>query len=163
MKTMIAVVIGLTASACVTATVTESFNAADGAYILKDGKGRIEGSAFMRQRGGAVVTAAGNTVTLTPVTPYSQARFNAIYKDRKTSYLGARIENTPDEYMKQGRDTKADVEGRFKFENLHPGDYFINTNVRWEVPGGYLPEGGLIYERVTVKNGETANVVLSGN
>jgi hypothetical protein len=163
MRILLSLALGAALSGCVTAKIDQPFNAAEGAFIHKQGTGRIEGSAFLRQRGGGTVTAAGNDITLIPVTSYSSARFAALYKGQKSSYFGGNIEGTPEGYYTQTKKTKADVEGRFIFDGLHPGDYFLTTEVRWQIPGSDLPEGAFIYERVSVKNGETARVVMSGN
>ncbi len=163
MKFALSLAIAASLAGCVTAKIDQPFDAAEGAFIHKQGTSRIEGSAFLRQRGGGTVTAAGNEVSLIPVTKYSSARIAAIYKGEKVSYLGGNFESTPAEYGRQMRNTKADVDGKFYFDRVAPGDYFVATTVRWSVPGSYLPEGGHLYERVSVREGETARVVISGN
>lgn len=160
--TLAVIVTCLGLAGCVTAKVDASFDPQAGAYINEIGTGRLEGSALLRQRGGGVVTAAGNDVYLAPVTEYSTARVRTIYGDGKFAAFTRNFENTPDEYMKQTRKTKADVEGRFIFENLRAGEYYVITEITWEVPGNLFKEGGTLYERVTVSEGKTVSVVLSG-
>jgi hypothetical protein len=163
MKKILFIALTFVLAACVTVSIDTPFDPKAGSYIHKTGKGKIEGSAFMRQAGGGVVKAAGEEVFLSPVTEYSRARMKAIYGDRKMVSISKTIENTPEEYYTQIRKIKADGDGKFNFENIHPGNYFIVTKLFWRVPGSYLPEGGAIYEEVIVKDGETARVVLNGS
>ena len=163
-KIAAAAAVGLLLSACVsTAKVQSTFDAKAAAYIHQKGSGRIEGQAFLRQRGGSVVKAAGETVHLIPATRYALERFAAIYGERKSVFGGRQIQDTPPEYTQYMRSTKADAEGRFSFDGIAPGRYLVQTQVYWAVPGSYIPEGAAFHERVEVGSGETVNVILSGN
>ena len=60
--------------------------------------------------------------------------------------------------------TKADAEGRFRFDRLAGGDYFVGTYVNRGVPpgSGSVAEQSC-YDQVTVSDGQEARVTLSGN
>ena len=125
---------------------------------LKIGSGSISGQAFLRQRSGNVITAAGNTVWLSPATPYMREFYQARTKPNVTfSNMDSRIEP----YI---RKTMADLEGGFNFKDLPAGTYILETTVTWELPSsGLIPiyEGGPIIQEVTVGKGEKKKVVLT--
>lgn len=131
--------------------VKARFDEQAASYILKSGTGTLTGQAFARQVGGGVVTAAGETVYLTPVTPF----FTEV---RQRNERGERsiIDPSIDKFTKS---TIADAEGRFAFRDLHPGEYMVFTQVRWSVAGD--PQGGSVYASATVKNNATVSVVAA--
>lgn len=122
-----------------------------------EGDAVVEGQAFMKTRGGDVKTAAGEQVLLNPVTPYSEQWF-------EVGYQGGRMLTDPDPRQYQFiRRTVADADGRFRFEDVAPGDYFLTGLVRWEVfMGSYMsPQGGYICERITVNPGDELSLILT--
>lgn len=62
---------------------------------LARGDGEIRGNAFMMQRGGGVVTCAGNEVYLIPHNDYAAERLGALYdgeiKERATSIWSVHV------------------------------------------------------------------------
>jgi hypothetical protein len=44
-------------------------------------------------------------------------------------------------------------------KNIADGEYFVTTRVTWTISD--IPQGGLLMQRVSVKNGETADIVLA--
>jgi hypothetical protein len=65
-----------------------------------------------------------------------------------------------DDYRKL---TTADGEGRFEFDNLPAGEYYLTCSITWGVPSdlGVMPTGGIAYAKVTVRNGETVKAVVA--
>ena len=60
--------------------------------------------------------------------------------------------------------TQADGSGNFRFENVPPGDYYLTSDVIWQVPvGAYMSsqQGGFISERITVENGKELRKMLT--
>jgi len=60
--------------------------------------------------------------------------------------------------------TIADAEGRFIFENVPPGRYYLTTVITWEIPsyGSYTQmTGGVVCKRIEVDNGERVDVILT--
>lgn len=159
----VAILVGLLLAGCYTVrSVDVPFNAEDAAFINNPGSARVEGQGFMRQRGGGVVTAAGETVELVPVTPYSEARIAAIYQGAKINRTTIGIEDSPPDYDIYKRRTTANAQGDFIFEDVPPGQYFVTTAVQWMA--GDWPQGGSIYERIYVPEGsnQVVNVLLTG-
>ena len=158
----LAVVLAVAAGSCRTATIGKSFEAAEAAFVLEKGTGRIDGQAFLRRDYGKLVTAAGERVFLIPATRYTLARFDAMFGGDMRAYWGATVEDPPPDYYNYRRETKVDMRGRFLFEDLAPGRYIVATRVFWTEPSSYLTRGGGIYDIVEVKKDETVQVIVSG-
>ena len=151
---------------CAKPDVDVPFDPIEAAFIHKPGKARINGHAFFRAENGRVIFAAGEYVYLIPATAYSDARFAAFFEDRK--YLKAMrlfltMESDP-EYQKHMRNTKAESDGRFSFDHVAPGTYYVWTQATWYADNSILPSGGIIYEKVTVRGDEkeAVKVIVSG-
>ena len=69
--------------------INSSFDPAAAAYIKKRGEGTIEGHAFLREKAGGTVNAAGEVVRLIPATAYARERFARLYGERKFVPVGA--------------------------------------------------------------------------
>ena len=98
-------------------------------------------------------------------TSYARARLDYYFHGAKFAPALSVPANDPDpDYVAHTRTTKANVTGRFTFENVPPGEYFISSQVLWKPEGAWLSEGGLIYEKVTVTGAETEplRVIVSG-
>jgi hypothetical protein len=164
------IVVALYACGCETAVPPVAripFPEEEYAALPKTGTGIVKGQAFLRTRGGDVKTAAGSEMRLNPVTSYSQQWYSVNYE----AYLlrqgtAGPVLGPPDPRLaKYILLTTGDGEGRFEFKNVPPGDYYLVTEVWWEAPAGsgaYLVrQGGPIVKRITVKNGEEQNVILT--
>jgi hypothetical protein len=142
-----------------------AFDPKAAAFIHKEGKATIEGHAFLRRPDNAVENAVGQTVRLIPATPYSEARFAQFYKGKKflPAFQIPKIEADP-EYASYTRTTTSDSNGRFTFENVAPGKYYVATQIMWRPKGNFFSEGGAVYDIVTVPNKDTRKVkfILTG-
>jgi hypothetical protein len=160
---IIPVAVGIAA----TATLAEepAFDPKAAAFIHKEGKAKIEGHAFVRRPDNAVENAVGQTVRLIPVTPYSEARFAQFYGGKRflPAWQIPKIEADP-EYASYTRTTTSESNGRFRFENVAPGKYYIATQIMWRPKGNLFQEGGALWDMVTVTGKETKaiQVVLTG-
>lgn len=145
---------------------TVAFSAEEAAYIKKPGTGVIIGHAFRTRSLGQVVNAAGEVVRLVPMTAFARERFKQLYGERK--YVAASAypkQDTPDPaYGEYTRTTKAQANGRFVFDKVAPGTYFVSTQVIWGDEDALTREGGSVYDTVTITGKETepVNLVLSG-
>ncbi|MBM0207607.1 hypothetical protein JNW90_35010 [Micromonospora sp. STR1s_5] len=144
------------------APVTAAFDAKSAEYVLKTGKGRIEGQAFLRRDQGRLVTAAGERVFLIPATAYAVERFDRMFGGDRRSYYGNAVDDPPPEYLALRRETKVDMTGRFTFENLARGRYIVATRVFWTEPKSFFTHGGAMYDVVDVKDDETTTAIISG-
>lgn len=139
------------------------FDPAEAAFINQTGSARISGQAFLMTRGGDVKYASGNSVYLIPVTRYSTERFEAIYGLSDCTVQNVNVGTTDPKYMKMMRHTQADGQGRFSFDSLAAGEYFVTTHVMWEAPSGsgLTPQGCSLKKRATVGNGQELDIVLT--
>lgn len=140
------------------------FNSAEASTLLADGVNIIKGNAFMRQRGGGVVTCAGATVYLIPATEYAKRRFQILYGTSGDSGTNSRTSDIkfdpdPPEYMSMVKTTRCDAQGNFTFDRVADGEFFVQTTVAWQVANRL--QGGNLMHRVRVRGGQVENLVLS--
>ena len=159
--------IGIGLSACAPTRVINSsipFDADVASIIWDEGTGTIVGQAFLRQRGGGVVTCAGEMVTLVPMTDHARDRFRQIYGSEQGGFVSV-YTNIDDvsgrdiTYASFVRTAQCDAAGSFEFQNVADGEYYVTTRVVWQV--GYTLEGGSLAARVRVADGETAQILLN--
>ena len=139
------------------------FDAREAAYIKTKGEGKISGHAFWRDSGGGVTNAAGETVRLVPATAYARERFIALYRGRKSVDAGSIPKVEPDpQYAEYTRTTRAESTGRFEFDDVAPGVYYVATQMIWTEKNAFKASGGAMFESVTVgRNADTQKVVVT--
>lgn len=147
-----------------TIEVSEPFNANEVAYIKKSGRANISGQAFFRQRGGGVVTCAGNDVGLIPAGRYTKEfitrGFGNVNGGTIPAILAPQVKH-PAEFSRFQRKTVCDAEGDFEFRGVANGDYYVTTIVLWEVPGQIIPEGGALAKFVRIRGGQSQRVIVN--
>lgn len=146
----------LTFAGCATPVhqIKTPFNEQDFAPYSKKGTASIVGQAFLKTRGGEVRYGAGNTVALFPSTAYTQ---------EITQNLGFDMPNYNDGWKKYIRKIMADGSGNFEFSEIPAGDYYLETEIFWEVPGKYGLQrtGDVVRKVVKVTEGEKLKVILT--
>jgi len=142
--------------------LSSTFDRSEAEFILTDGTATIAGQAFLRQRGGGVVTCAGSIVHLVPMTDYSDERIQSIYG----SGLGGGSYElfpkfVPDSsvYITLSRTAQCDAGGEFEFSNVPAGNFYVATTVRRVV--GNAQQGGSIARPVVVARGQRVTVLLT--
>ena len=158
----------LVLAACVERTpATVAFSVEEAAFIRKPGTTTVTGHAFRTKPSGAVVNAAGEVIRLIPATAYARERIRNFYGSGKyvphRNY--PRNDNPDAAYGEYTRTTKAESNGRFGFEKVPPGEYFLTTQIIWGDEDALFREGGSVYDMVTITGKETepVSVILSGN
>lgn len=128
------------------------------------GTGKVSGQVFAKTNGGDIKKGAGEHVLLMPATSYGQQRIDEEFT------LGKLATTREDERLIQFNKTGVtDGEGRFTFEKVPEGDYFVVSRVSWNVVmssslGPYnSPQGGRVWRKITVKNDETTQAILNFN
>lgn len=167
MRMGLGIILALALSGCVERKpATVAFSVEEAAFIRKTGTTTITGHAFRTKQSGVVVNAAGQLVRLVPATAFARERFANFYGARKyVPHRNYPRDDNPDPaYADYTRTTKAESNGRFVFEKVAPGDYFITTQVIWGDEDALTREGGSVYDSVTVTGKETQplHVILSG-
>ena len=155
-----------------------AFDSNEAAFIKKTGKTSIHGHAFWRDDKGGVTNAAGEIIRLVPATKYARERFAALYKGQRSLPANQipRVDVDP-QYADYTRTARAESTGRFEFENVAPGAYFVTAQVRYKetepagrrrlAVGGMLGKalgvgqaGGAMFETVIVSGKEEKPIKL---
>ncbi|RNL82906.1 carboxypeptidase regulatory-like domain-containing protein [Sinomicrobium pectinilyticum] len=110
---------------------TVAFDSLKAIHALQPGNSTIRGILFTKEKTslgikpplGQKVYAQNTLVTLFPVTDY----FNAWYELRKKRENKRTIVYMSNEAFHYRLETKTDEYGRFAFENLKPGTYFLQS------------------------------------
>jgi hypothetical protein len=116
---------------------------------------KITGQAFLKTRGGDVKFGAGADVFLYPSVSYS--------REINSAPQFSQIQGRDSEWGKYIKSTTADGHGNFEFNNISAGQYFIETNITWQVPGKYgsTTTGGLVRKTIDVPKDGTLKVILT--
>ena len=145
-----------------------AFDPAEVAFIHETGPNTVQGQAFLRQRGGGVVTCAGAGVSLVPRGSYSVERMRNIYgTTERAARAVAWADDPAPVYGTYLRRTVCDAQGNFAFEGLADGDYFVTTVVAWSVPQTFgsavvmRQEGGAVMAPAAVSGGKTVRLVIA--
>lgn len=113
------------------------------------------GQAFLRQKGGGIVTCAGSSVFLLPDTPYFVQA--AIASNSRNGV--ADMPKPPSRDVTGVREGTCDAQGNFKFTRLPAGKWQVTTRVSWVV--GYARQGGTLLRRLeTSAQGEVSTFLL---
>jgi hypothetical protein len=120
-----------------------------------EGTATLCGQAVVQTRRGEFKYGAGNEAYLNPVTSYSTEWY-------RVSVIGGRSLTKADpKALAYNRATRADGNGRFCFENIPSGDYYLACPVVWAYGANSAKIVAMAYAQVTVKEGETVNAVLT--
>lgn len=131
--------------------------------MLEAGTNTIKGSCRIQQKGSGIVTCAGQQVHLLPATNHATERMLYLYGSKDRGFLSKEekppiFAYEPPEFKKLSIATTCDAKGYFKFEKVADGNFFVITEILWQVGG--FPQGGSLMKRVEVSGGQTKEIVL---
>lgn len=121
---------------------------------FQSGTGKLIGQGFMKQRGGGVVTCAGNIVVVMPATQF--------YRDWLVNprfVYGAKKGEMSELAKQPVRFTICDAQGNFEATKLPEGNWLVMTDVIWQV--GDEAQGGGLLKEVVIENGEQLRVLVT--
>jgi hypothetical protein len=124
--------------------------------FVGSGSGTVVGQGFLRQQGGGVVTCAAATVYLVPEVPYTRERIGLLLRGQNPEPPAI---NVDDRLNAVRRETICDAQGRFRFNQIPPGDWFAITSVGWIVGG--VQQGGGLYKAVAVRPSHETEVLMT--
>jgi hypothetical protein len=146
--------------------IAAAFDAKEAAFVKRQGETKIDGHAFLKTPNGTAKNAVGEPVRLIPATAYARERFEKLYGGKKFVPASAypKTEETDPGYVEAQRVTKTDSNGRFSFESVAPGTYYLATQIVWRPDGAYATQGGAVWEMVTVtgKEDKPIKVIVNG-
>jgi hypothetical protein len=141
------------------APASGAFSADDFGWSTRAGQGGIDGR-IAYQQGGQPYSCTGS-IGLTPVTPYTRARFQALYGSTERAALppsvvrARNVEDAGADYRGFVRSATCEA-GRFSFEGLPDGNWFIIAPV--SAAGGGDPM--VLMRRVETRGGRVISVTL---
>lgn len=116
-----------------------TFDPAEYAPYAGSGPCSISGQAFLKTQAGDVKFGAGEEVFLNPVTAYSTEWYQRIVCRNEI------LEAADPRCAEYCRRRIADADGRFRFDGLPPGDYYVACRIVWAYgysSGVYQRTGG---------------------
>lgn len=142
-----------------------AFNPQQANYINKTGSILVQGEAFIIGKNGKPIFAAGETIRLVPATNYATARFNRLYKGKTFIRASEIAPIKPDpQYAQLTRTTISSARGKFEFDRVAAGKYFITAQKIIRTPGKFTVVGGAMFARVVITGKERwpVKVVVTG-
>lgn len=151
--TVLAVTLLLPALVACSSREQETINRREYAAYRGKGTARITGQVSLTLGSGQVLYGSACQVRLTPVTTESTSFMNDVVKAGGTKEW----KNKPDAVWWLAR---ADDEGRFRFDDVPAGSYYVTCPVAWRDSAGFAQQR-ILWAETTVGPGETAQVSVS--
>jgi hypothetical protein len=126
-----------------------AFDASEYAPYAGPGTGRVTGRILFRTENDEVKPGSGKQVILSPVTSYSTEWW------RQEVVGGQRLQPADSRAVPFQRATAADGQGRFRFDSLPAGEYYL---VSWS---GRSSADQRVGERIRLRDGEQLELVLN--
>lgn len=143
--------------------ISAPFDQEQAGRLLASGSGTIAGQASMRRANGSVVSCAGQPVFLVPATEYARVRMRALYgSDQRGARVDGRAQRfdpDPPAYARLVRQTRCDDRGRFRFDKVASGSFYVTAVVHWQE--GERRAGGSLMQRATAASGRTVELTLT--
>lgn len=151
-KCLLAICLSL-ATAAVIAAPDVPFTEEAFAPYKGDGPANLDGEAFLKTEKGEVRNCSGETVLLAPGTQYDINVLNRFAFSFEVALMWAK------DAKPYWRDSICDSQGKFNFQGVPEGSWFVITQVQWKAMG-YGTQGGTVIQKVTLKPGQN-RVILS--
>jgi hypothetical protein len=142
---------------------SDVYRPSDYAWSTAPGTNVILGSVAYQTKAGGTWTCAGSSAALTPATPMSAKRINRLYGSTEHAVATldeVRSRSAGDEappYVDYVRNTRCDAGGKFAFQGLPDGDWFLVARAQ-PAKGG--EPNVVILQYVEVRGGRTVTLAL---
>lgn len=134
------------------------FDPAEYTPYERDGTGSVVGQAFLVTKGGEVKLGAARDVILTPVTAASTEYHERWALQYET--LQQADQSEADVMRRVTRRSMADGDGRFRFDGLPAGEYYVWCIINWYITE-YQQSGGVAHAKVKVEEGKTTEAIVT--
>jgi hypothetical protein len=146
--------------------MTLPFNASDVAWSLRPGTATVEGRATLPVAGGAPRTCAGGEAQLFPAGTYAAEMMRIVFGSDVRGFAPQGSSRYPTNIAADFRNTVrrigCDPDGRFRFDSVPAGRWYVFSNVVFRVAGGEAaPQGGALMQRIDVAEGARSSVLLT--
>lgn len=148
-----------------TVQIDTSFEVGEAAFIHQPGEGAIGGRVFVKMWTGEEVPGCGKPVLLIPGTAFSRERVLQLYGRangpgvRRHDAHAVKLETPDPKYWQYMRQADCDGAGRFRFEGVADGEYFVIGSVAWRGPQGGTAVS--LMQPVAVEDGRPIELVLT--
>ena len=153
-------VLAFAVSGCV-GTHTIPFSDADFSAYVGNGPATVDGAAVGRTQGGEAKTCAGYPVYLAPATAYDAEGISNLN-------MMAAVNLAAGPAIKYWRQSACDAEGRFSFDQVPDGSWYVITSIKYQV---YAPtlgnvqatesQGGLLVKKIALHRGKNHVILTS--
>jgi hypothetical protein len=146
--------------------MTSPFNAGDVAWSRTPGTATVEGRATIAD-GQASRTCAGGEAQLLPAGTYAAEMMRIVFGNEARGYVPlASSPRYPSDIAADFKSTVrrvgCDADGRFRFDGVPAGRWYVFSNVIWRAGGAEgAPQGGALMQRIDVAEGVRTNVLLA--
>lgn len=149
--------LGLLVAACARPEMAQSvaYREADHRAYIGKGTAGVAGEGFLRRPNALLARCSGGKVFLMPATPYFRERLEIFKKGGITANAADRLESDG----KVVRQTQCDHLGRFLFEDLPAGKWFVVTRISFESDD--WSDNSTYSTEVETRNGEVSKIILS--
>jgi len=141
------------------------FNAADVAWSRAPGTATVEGRAALPAGGNVSHTCAGSEAQLFPAGAYAADMMRFVFGSDVRGFAPAGSARYPSniapDFKNSVRRIGCDSEGRFRFDGVPAGRWYVFSNVIFRGAGEAGPQGGSLMQRIDVAEGARATVLLT--
>lgn len=138
-------------------------------HYFTTGSARLKGQAFIKTNSDTAVKLSGQILTIDPATEIG----NEWWTKAGIYWAHRSLPHPSPVFLKARRTTIIDADGRFEFDDLPAGKYYVRTQKAWCVAvdmdsmwnplnNDYIEiyEGGILGQLVELQEGRTTNVIL---
>lgn len=148
------------------AQMTVPFDAGDVAWSRGPGTATVEGRATLPTAGGTTQTCAGAEAQLFPAGAYAAEMMRIVFGSDVRGFTPLDSTRYPvnvaRDFAGSVRRIGCDAQGRFRFDAVPAGRWYVFANVVYrDVRGDGAPQGGALMQRVDVAAGARASVLLA--
>ena len=156
---------GCTTTPAPPAQMTLPFNASDVAWSRAPGTATVEGRAAISATGEVPRTCAGGEAQLLPAGAYAAEMMRIVFGSDVRGFAPRGSSRYPTniaaDFSSTVRRVGCDPEGRFRFDGVPAGRWYVFSNVIFRSAGAEAPQGGALMQRIDVAEGARANVLLA--